>query len=67
LKKSTFFICENVSGIAWRIVSGRIVMDRRVPVLVIATVMKDPHFNAGSRARHLPVFSSVLFRPAQKI
>src|ERR1700730_10262614 len=35
--------------------------DPRVPVLVIATVMKDPCYAAGSRARHLTVFSSFLF------
>jgi hypothetical protein len=41
-------------------VSGRMMMIRACPSLLIATVMKDP-FAAGSRARHLTVFSSFLF------
>src|SRR5437660_11831614 len=35
--------------------------DPRVTVLVNPDVMKDPYFNAGSRVRHLTVFSSFLF------
>jgi len=42
-------------------VSGRMMMIRVCPSLLIPTVMKDPYFNAGSRARHLTVFSSFLF------
>jgi hypothetical protein len=36
-------------------------MIRACPSLLIAAVMKDPYFNAGSRARHLTVFLSFLF------
>jgi hypothetical protein len=34
-------------------VSGRMMMIGACPSLLIAAVMKDPYFNAGSRARHL--------------
>jgi len=36
-------------------------MIRACPSLLIAAVMKDPYFNAGSQARHLTVLSSFLF------
>ncbi|PYX32719.1 MAG: hypothetical protein DMG77_02540 [Acidobacteria bacterium] len=48
-------VCENVFGLEWRMVSGRMMMIRACPSLLIATVRKDPYFNAGSRARHLTV------------
>ena len=46
-------------------VSGRMMMIRACPSLLIAAVMKDPCFNAGSRARHLTVCGSRLPFPTR--
>jgi hypothetical protein len=54
-------VCENVPGLWWRVVSGRMMMIRACPSLISATVMKDRITVAGSRARRLTVFSPFFF------
>jgi hypothetical protein len=54
-------VCENVSGLYWRMVSGRMMMIRACLSLIIAAVVKDLISTQVLQAHRLTVFSSFLF------